>query len=191
MAVAETIRGNNDRVVGYACTKCGWCRMTKNNKDAQREAETCCEPRICKCGAECKRYHTACYNCCYLARLEKFQSQPEYKWNGEFPIVVWDDDKFLFDEDELHDYMDGLEEGAEPEFEACDPVVPRCFEVHDFLQDDLYEDAEMEGDWKRFDKFVNGWIQKHFPKSYIGNGKRITLCVNKLFSRPMPGKEGV
>lgn len=51
-----TIRGS-DTVVAHACGK---CRRVVND---ERMARQCCEPRLCECGATCRRGWTACDDC--------------------------------------------------------------------------------------------------------------------------------
>ncbi len=175
----ETITGNGGRIVGTACGECGIFYSAKGNVDHVERAETCCKPHICKqCGGESQKWHTLCRGCAHLKRLGAWQAKPDTRWDGSFPVMVWNDDQYLFDEDQLLEYVHELEGGWEDmEVEACDPVVPRSFDVHQFLADDFAEDGEMEGDWNGFNDTVNDWIKKHFPKTYIGNGERITVDV--------------
>lgn len=183
----EVIRGNNERVVGYACRKCGILYTVKGGDDAEDRAFTCCAPYACsECKAETERYHTLCRSCSYTKRLNAFIAKGETPWDGKFPIVVWDSDKYLFDEEQLLEY---IHEYGWTEFEGCDEVVPRSFEVHDYLSDDLHEDSEMEGDWREFDKTVNAWIVEHFPKHYEGNGQRITPGVEYAYPTAKKGTD--
>lgn len=188
----ETITGNGGRIVGSACGECGIFYSAKGNTDHVERAETCCKPHVCKeCGKESERWHTLCRNCAYLKRLREWQAKPDTEWDGSFPVMLWDDDKYFFDEEYLLEYVDEQEGGWENiEIEACDPVVPRPFDVHEFLQDDLSEDGEVEGDWNTFNDTVNSWIKEHFPKTYIGNGKRITSALRLHYETAASNQKG-
>lgn len=169
----EVIRGNNDRIVGHACGKCGTFYSAKGNTDHVERASTCCKPHVCQqCQGESEKWYTKCRNCIRLNRLEAWRLKPWTKWDGSFPVMTWDDDKYIWCEDELAEY---LEEHAsdELEFEGCSPVVLRSFDVEEFLQDELREDSEIAGA-EEFNDTVNAWISENFPKTYIGNGTRIT-----------------
>lgn len=183
----EKITGNNGRIVGYACGECGILYTTRGSDTPEEQAHNCCAPYHCKkCQKETRKYYTLCEECSYAARLEVWKAVPSTSWDGSFPIMLWDDDRYFFDEEEFLDFIDDHEGGWDGvEIEACDPVVPRCFEVHDFLQDDLGEDSEVNGDWQAFDKMVNDWIKEHFPKTYIGNGQRITDSVAEYYKEKL------
>lgn len=65
---------------------CDKCHFVKRE---QAEAESCCRPRVCECGAECQGHYTSCNACQHerdekriAARVALARHVPEAEWDG-------------------------------------------------------------------------------------------------------------
>ncbi|WP_446744278.1 hypothetical protein [Silvibacterium acidisoli] len=83
-----------------------------------------------------------CSACQHRRRQDKFNSFPVEKWDGETPLVIFDDDRFFFDEDDLMDYMADSEDPRSLQLCKCKPGYLRQIEPGDWA-DDLPEDHEL------------------------------------------------
>lgn len=175
----EIVRKHDGFTVGWACRKCGLFWSSKQWPGEQyTRAETCCESKPCPgCGGNLPKHYLKCISCQSAERFAKFKAKPESPWNGEFPIVVYDDDIYFWSLDEINDWIGELEEDSQFEFEACDENEPRSFNVEEFLYDDLPEDCCDIAGAPEFNQTVNAWIKEHYPKTYTGNGQRVTSQV--------------
>ncbi|MGL5097185.1 MAG: hypothetical protein ACRDD1_16485, partial [Planctomycetia bacterium] len=148
----------------------------------ERQARHCCandSPCACGCGARCEgRRRTVCEGCRRALSDARFNRLPVVEWDHETPLLVWDDDLFLFSEDEVAEHLgDRLADGyalEDVQLELCERVVPPLFEMHVFLCDDLHEDAELPPT-DAIEKTVNDWIDANFPTGWTGGGKRIAV----------------
>lgn len=173
----ERIHGDNDRLIGHSCRKCGLLYTTKQYRDDhQQRAETCCSEKQCPgCGKKLEKYRTKCWACCQHDSLLKFAAKPEAVWDGKYPVALFNNDKYFFHEEELADYLADIEDY--PEIEACDEMGNRRFSVSEHVEwDDEHGDI---GNENEIDDYVNKWIKDNVPPRYTGNGQRITEQVYK------------
>lgn len=185
----ERIYGDNNRLIGYACRKCGILYTTKHYRDDhQQRAETCCSDKPCPvCGKTLEKYRTKCFACSQHERLMKFAAKPEEAWDGKYPVTLFDDDRYFFHDEELCDYLADIEPGDYPEIEACDEMANRNFSVSEHVEwDDDFGNIDGE---KEIDDHVNKWIKDNVPPRYTGNGQRITSQVYKSLNLSPAGIE--
>lgn len=171
----ELIRGNNDRVIGHACGKCGLMFTVRQYGDQHKTLATqCCLDRFCPdCNKPMSRYYKRCSQCQADERRRKFQAKEETPWDGSFPVCLFDDDRYFFDIEALADYVEELEEGDFPELEACSPVNKRDFSISEHLEWDDDRFGSLPGE-AEIDDLVNTWIREKTPPLYESNGRRIT-----------------
>lgn len=94
------------------------------------------------CGSEMATngFCDPCYN---KKRAESFYTYPIAK-EWDFPLVVFDTDKYLFDEDYLYDYLyECIETDTEPRLVTCTPNY--CQELsYDYWEDIIPDDGGYE-----------------------------------------------
>jgi hypothetical protein len=84
-----------------------------------------------------------CDPCHQESRQAKFAAMPVKEWAGE-PLVIFDGDRYFFDEDSLRDYIiDSDIELADLQLCICEPNMPREIDPSDVFCDDLPEDGEI------------------------------------------------
>ena len=154
---------------------CGECKYTR---PSQEQAEQCCRPNICKCGAESGRTWLVCAAC----RHRDAEARDEARWAkaskvpaGDYAGWVYDDDKDEFHSD-VGAFVDAWEcdheEGDEPRgrLYAC---VPMDFALNaaDMLEsatqdhhEDAYDDFDA-GAVNELQAFLDGWAQANAPTS--------------------------
>lgn len=175
---AAEIREN---IKGWVCKKCS--RYWGNDEHMARWC--CSDDHPCKCGNRKSKRYTVCDSCRSKKTHDEWFALPEHEWDGEFPVGVWDTgDEYFFDECSLIEYLCERYEVSDPKeltdeqiesvwFCACWQHKPRCFELGDYLSDDLPEDDET--DFDDIDKIVNDWIAENAPKTWEHAKKRIGL----------------
>lgn len=105
---------------------------------------------------------------CREERLdENFKKMPVKDWEGE-PLVIYDSDRYFFDDDSLWQYL--YEAEIEPEdvrLCICTPNYPSEIDPSDHFCDDLPEDGEINDDQliAAFD-LLNEMIRKSEPMSW-------------------------
>lgn len=60
------------------------------------------------CGVEFKKDYTHqrfCVQCGYLNKNEKYQALEFKEWDGETPLVIFDDDKYFFSIEDIEEYV--------------------------------------------------------------------------------------
>ena len=87
-----------------------------------------------------------CKQCHQDSRQAKFAAMPVKDWAGE-PLVIFDGDRYFFDEDSLRDYLiDSGIELADLQLCICEPNYPSEIDPADHFCDDLPEDGEIRDD---------------------------------------------
>lgn len=167
---------------GWACKTCsrffGTDQYTPaDGHGAEHMARWCCASSMpCKCGGRIEGGYTICEACRNKQREADWLAKPEIEWDGEFPLAVWDDDRYFFDADALYEYVDDIiEDGGNPlglKLTTCKRADVRQFEMNDFLCDDLPEDETL--DCEEIDKTVNDWIAANQPRLFYPTGERIS-----------------
>lgn len=108
-----------------------------------------------------------CHACHEERRAEFFTKMPFKDWEGE-PLVIFDDDRYFFDEDSLMDYLlDEEIDVNELRLCICEPNMPREIEPDDIFCDDLPEDGEIrDDDLLAAFELLNEMIRKSGPLSW-------------------------
>ena len=177
----EEIRRSEDAVQavivkGFKCKRCKRFSMD------ERMARYCCSNDFpCECGGRHTKGWVYCKKCRDKNKHDKWYAKEEIEWNGEFPIALWDNDVYFFDDGELMDYFyDDMDVPSDelPNIDSawlttCKPSEPRHFEMSEYLCDSLPEDADI--DEKEINKIVNGWISENGPFSFLATGKRLSI----------------
>lgn len=89
----------------------GWVsangRFFGNGRDAENMARyDGCTHHIAECGHEAERHWLACSECRIKKDRERYFSYPVVEWDGSTPIVIFDDDRYFFSEDDLLEYCE-------------------------------------------------------------------------------------
>lgn len=159
---------------------CKTCRIFYG-KDGERPARYCCEKdHACgtkDCTGRAKKPYTVCDPCRSKLDLERYLKLEVVDWDGEAPLVSWEDDRYFFDVDDLSDWL------AEHDLKledsqlviAEDEGKPQ-FEMEEFLTDYLCDDnVDALPDSKRIEAAVNKWIEKNCPTTYTPSKKRPSI----------------
>lgn len=132
----EIVRKDTQKIVGYACGKCGvvsWLQRaiavsSETAKDLRSEAQRHCDPKLCEhCGQERFSHYTTCKEC--HIKLEAAREQAHYDkaekvhWTNWIGECFYDDrkDQYHFDLSELEDDCDSAEDWP-PWVYACENV---------------------------------------------------------------------
>lgn len=159
-------------VTGWACKHCNrWWG------DDECMARYCCATDFpCECGGRREKPYTHCKDCRDRRAAERWAAKDAVEWDGTWPLAVWDDDAFFFDEDDLECYLDsrwGGELDDALQLTTCRPDNGRHFEMNEYLQDSLPDDSTVDAD--DIDKTVNDWIALNAPFGWQATGDRVCL----------------
>lgn len=155
-------------VEGWCCKTCG--KYWGKGESGERAAKyCCCTDRLCeRCGKARTRdrHYLNCAGCEALRDAERFDALEKKPYDGT-AVVVWNDDRYLFDEGELRDWLSEIEIDDRSEvrlvFAECKkPGWGRS--VSELLVDELYDDAEF--DTREIDKQIEEWVAEHAPDVY-------------------------
>lgn len=83
-------------------------------------------------------------------------------WDGKTPLNVYDTDKYLWNADDVSDYIE--EHGEDARLVLCEPDNGRHFEMSEYLCDSLPEDGDIDD--QEINDIVNKWIAGHAPYSW-------------------------
>ncbi len=169
-------------IAGWVCKKCE--RYYGDNEHAARYC--CCESRPCTTeGCENRRQKSwiSCASCRHkhlVARFEALESKP---YDGS-PVVEYNGDRFMWDEDELYEYLDEdygdlmlvFAEGRQPTWDC----------LGEYLSDDLPEDGL---DTSEIDEQISQWLKENAPKMYWPSKVRVDLSkVEEVRNRQFGGE---
>lgn len=167
-------------LAGWVCKTCR--RFYGDEGGAERAARYCCQ-KDHACGTEgCKnradRSYTICDPCRGLKDIERWKALPEVEWDGETPLVMDDDDKYFFSQEDLEDYLEEQELKLDDvRLVLAEDSGKPLFEMHEFLTDYLCEDnSDQLPDTKKIDGIVNRWIDKNTPTTWYPSKKRPSLA---------------
>jgi hypothetical protein len=182
----------NEEAAEYVTNIEGWvcktCRVFYG-KGGESSARYCCEKdHACNtqgCAGRAKKPYTVCDPCRSKLDLERYLKLPEADWDGEAPLVVYHDDQYFFDVDDLADWLS--EQGLKVEDAqlviAEEDRVPH-FDMSEFLCDYLCEDNQDQLEsTAKIDKAVNRWIEKNVPTTWVPSKKRPTPASLKKYVR--------
>lgn len=130
------------------------------------------------CGEEFEtegRYYTTCAHCRYKKSMEKYNSLDLVEWDGKTPLYLWDDDKYFFNEDEIHDYCEDNElELSDLCLVLCSKSTFREIDLDIFL-DDTHEDWEPSDEMvKKINEF-NEFLKSESTDTWFPTNKRVRL----------------
>ena len=160
---------------GWVCKKCRqfW-------GEDQHMARYCCAGDLpCEtegCDARVKKHsYMYCQSCLDKRDLEKYLSFKEVDWDGESPLVAYNDDHYYFDEDSIREHAEEMDvKPWEMRLVICVEESKPTFSMYDFLDDYLCEGQENDANWDVMDKHVNAWIQKNVPIVWIQSKQRVS-----------------
>lgn len=163
-------------IEGWVCKTCH--RFWGEDKHM---AHWCCAKDLpCKCGKRIVGSWTACKDCRDANDEAKWAAKPEVEWDGEFPLAIWDDDKFFWNEEEVYEWLaDDVDDEDLADFDPLDfkwtttrERKPREFDGSDYFTDYLHEDDDT--DFSELEKFVDQWAKDHIPTMHEATGQRIS-----------------
>ena len=152
----------------FYCTKCS--KIPNGHKPTKENAEACCAPRICDCGAEIKSgYQSTCEKCQREAFRARFAKQYADRLERAKEVESMSPDCMLFDPcsdeyfDEIESYLEDCEENEiEPkEFPFIAPFQPVVMrDAADLLESST--DDHCEEIWDNAPDFteINAAIEK-------------------------------
>lgn len=159
-------------VKGWVCKRC-----SRFYGEHEYGARYCCSThRPCdSCGKRSDKRFSKCRECQEKDASEKWFAKTAIEWDGEFPIALWDDDKFFFDESDLETYLDQIESELDENvwLTSCYPLTGRYFDMTEYLCDELPEEGDLDD--AEINKIVNDWIGENGPYSFQVTGKRLDI----------------
>lgn len=76
----------------------------------------------CECGNLMKRSWTKCDSCRSVSNQEKYKAMPFKEWDMKTPLVIFYDDKYFFDADEIEEYLEEHElKDEDLQLVICEP----------------------------------------------------------------------
>lgn len=108
-------------------------------------------------------YTSLCASCFQKREDEIWAGVEKVDWDGVTPLVVWKEDRYFFDADDLIQYCN--DHGVRPQdlkLLLCEKVVPRTFEIFEFLDCDLIG-SDGIANAAEIDDRVNQLIRDNFP----------------------------
>lgn len=150
-----------------------YCAQCKRVSRTEEEAERCCSPNVCACGAECTRYYTSCKACIdrkgaedTAALVAKARKVPAHEWDDP----VWPDgsDGFASVAEALDHYDGEDEEMPWPVWGTREDRMRLGAEaIIDHATEEMYEGArdQIRDDAVReLQTLLDGWLAKHAPR---------------------------
>jgi|AGTN01.3.fsa_nt_gi hypothetical protein len=185
-----------ETVTGWVCKTC-----RRFFGEYEHGARYCCASSLPCETEDCagrRPYHagyTVCDDCRsreMAERWAKLYAEKAVAWDGETPLVGWDDDRYFFGEDDIADHVnDEVGEGdpyekwheqiSQLRLVLCEPAKPREFSMAEYLSDDLPDEDHGGGgeDFAEIDKVVNDFIDagrgEGKPWSWFPSGVPVTV----------------
>lgn len=164
-------------IEGWICKTCR--RFYGKEEGAERTARFCCEKdhKCDSCDGRAKKSYIYCDPCIAKRAHERFLKVPVVEWDGETPLVTFDDDRYFFDADSLADWL--AEEGIKIEdakLVLAEEDSPPLFKMSEFLCDYLCDDNRDQLEpTDKIDKAVNRWIEKNTPTTWLPSNQRPSI----------------
>ena len=112
------------------------------------------------------RCYTICDECRGKKAIEKYNSKPKMKWNGDTPLYSDAHDEYFFNEDSLHDYITDHDCTIESlRLIICEPNEFSEIDSEYFC-DELPEDGELPDDLEAAIDKLNEVIRAQSPASW-------------------------
>lgn len=103
-----------------------------------------CTHKKCDCGNIMERSYMRCKSCRGKLKSERYNNLEYREWDGKIPVVLWDDDKYFFSEEDIYDWLEDFDIEDRPEEVSlliCEPN--NYFEVSaDYWNDIMPEDSD-------------------------------------------------
>ena len=97
----------------------------------------------------------------------RWDDLPRKEWDGETPLVVFDDDRYFFDAESLRDYLVDQEISiADIQLVFCEPTYATEIDPNEHFCDDLPEDGEVSAELFAAFEVLNAVIRKESPLSW-------------------------
>jgi hypothetical protein len=159
----------------------GWvCKVCRSYwAENEHMARYCCAGTLpCKtegCQARVEKHsYMYCQSCMGTRDLNRWLALPEVAWDGVTPLVMDDDDRYFFSEEDLNEYIADNELKLEDlRLVICVEEGKPLFEMQSLLEDYLPEGLD-SGDPKKIDGVVNRWIEKNVPTVWVPGKTRPT-----------------
>jgi len=97
-----------------------------------------------ECTGTTERPHTLCKECSAKRQKKRYEAMPFREWDGKAVLVLFNDDKYFREQEEVEDYCD--EFGIDPKdlmLVICEPVYCREIDPADYYHDIIPEDGEL------------------------------------------------
>lgn len=108
--------------------------------------------------------------------MHEWESLPEVEWDEESALLVWDTDTYLFNIDDLREYVESSGLSLELcRFQLCQMEPLPFFRIQEWLYDYLDEDVDKLSDTLVIDRRVNHWIANHVPRLWTPISARPSL----------------
>lgn len=164
-------------IKGWVCKTCR--RFYGNEQGAERLARFCCEKdHACEtkgCENRVERTYIICESCRERAEKERYLALPQEKWDGETPLVIFNDDTYFSDEDSLLDHAAELGiKVADMMLVICEVDPPPSFDMMEFLHGHISEDLDVIDGVEKIEKAVEDWIKENVPTMWVQGKKRPT-----------------
>lgn len=166
-----------ERVTNVAGWVCKTCRRFYGDEDgAERAARYCCEKdHACGnqgCANRAERPWIYCDACRAKKDEERWRALPEIDWDGETPLVVFDDDTFLHGPEDVDEYLE--EHGLKVEdlrLVVCELERKPTFDISWLLEDYLPDGMDCD-DPTKIEAVVGRWIERHVPDVWTAGKTR-------------------
>lgn len=168
MNTITLVKQGGSEAVAYACGGCGVVFSLTNPDDAER----CCRPTLCACGAETRRHWLACDDCRQKAdetkEVARRAAATVVEW-GDFMVCDARNDRWYTDADEIGDTDYGYASIPFGLHIDADDIVESALEDH-------HEDAGVADDlMAELRTFLAGWCDRANVVSYDPDYSRVVL----------------
>jgi len=170
---------SGDEITAHEVWYCKGCKRIWEQNE-HMASWCCCTHKTCECGEVHSKSWTICDTCRAKKDSDRWFVKPEVEWDGEFPIGLWDDDKYFFSPDDLADYLVDVDRGEEflrvedLRLTTCEPNRASHFDVTEYCCDELPEDGEILNA-AMIDRQVNGLLNDLGILSWSMTGKRLRI----------------
>lgn len=131
-------------------------------KDEESARYNGCTHQRCDCGNVMRKGWIKCDLCRAKSELESYKKLPFKDWDCTTPLVIYRDDRYFFDKDDILDYCDENDiNPADLLLIICEPnyLRPICA---DYWDDELSEDQDLPDDVQKLIDQINAFNKDHF-----------------------------
>lgn len=141
--------------------------------------EKYCTHDDCKvCGSEFEKeyeYDTLCSKCVHQKKVDRYQALELVEWDGETALVLFEDDLYFFNEDDIISYCEDREiRPSELMLVVC--TTSNLSEIDwDHWMDEVHENWEPSSELERRLKEFNEFLANEPSNTWFEGKKRVTL----------------